>query len=131
MNSSIAGFAIGCIMNQSAAHLMSFSSVFYNNQTNLPAIGSGSSTDGSEIAGFTCGALYSQILNFPKNVWGGNRLLVEPNYAYGDCNCPTNTPTNKYSSNKYSSNKHPIKKHFNANSINNYFFLNNNDNKDD
>ena len=68
--SSITGSAIGCIMNQSVAHLMTFSSVFYNNQTNnLPAIGSGSSTDGSEIVGFTCGALYSQILNFPKNIW--------------------------------------------------------------
>ena len=57
---------------------LSFSNVLFNNQTDpsLPAIGNGTSTDGSGIVGFTCGALYSQILNFPKNIWGGNRLLV-------------------------------------------------------
>ena len=94
--SSIVGLAVGCISPQ-ATNFAFFSQVFCNNQTNnsFPLIGKGSFSNLSTIESLSCSELYSKaISSFSNKIWGGNRLLIEPHYSYGFCNCLSGCPTN-------------------------------------
>ena len=94
--SSIVGLAVGCIPPQTT-NFTFFSQVFCNNQTNnsLPLIGKGSFSNLSTIESLSCSQLYSKVNSFFNHeIWGGNRLLIEPHYSYGICNCLSGCPTN-------------------------------------
>ena len=87
--SSIVGLAVGCISPQ-ATNFTFFSQVFCNNQTNnsLPLIGNGSFSNSSTIESLSCSQLYFKVnSSFSHAIWGGDKLLIEPRYSYGMCNC--------------------------------------------
>ena len=70
--------------------LLSSLKFFCNNQTknSLPLIGNGSFSNLSTIESLSCSQLYSKVnSSFSHKIWGGNRLLIEPHYSFGMCNC--------------------------------------------
>ena len=99
------GAVIGSAVFQKDNSSLSFSNVFFNNdsltlQTQVPAIGNGSSTDGSSPQGLPCLLLYNQVLNTfnQSSVWGGDALRSEFSYNYGYSNCTLLLPASSTTS---------------------------------